>query len=183
MNVRDPKYHGQLTLTGVGTPFNHSGTIMNIIAEVLKDLMVQNPRALSNGEKEIVIRIREKPFGAEKESSTLSDKAAQVLADVDDSGITRGPIAGETYEQYAAYLMSEGLAESTALFLASDWYNMPEPEGLRDWLNDSKAVRFRQLNSSQESYDSALPMEYEQLKHYVISTYPQFCESITFRTA
>lgn len=183
MDTRNPIWYGQLQLSGVGEPKNHSGSIVGIMGEILKDLQQLSPRVLAAGEKEIVIRFRDKPFGETKEFNRNADIAAEIWSQIDESQIDKGPNPSETYEQYVERLVERGMAEVTALYIAADWFNMPEPEGLRDWMADEKAIRFRKLNSSQEAYASALPMEYETLKHYIVSTYPQFADNITFRTA
>lgn len=183
MDTRANRWFGQLQLTGIAEPKNHSGSIVGILGEILKDLQELNPRTLSSGEKEIVIRIRDKPYGSEKESNRIADIAAEVMQSLTDVPVTGGPTDGESYDQYVERLLSIGHSESSAIFLASDWFEREPPEDLMSWMNDSKAQRFRKLNGNQEAFDSALPMEYETLKHYVISEYPQFTANLTFRTA
>lgn len=183
MDNRDNKWFSQLQIPGVAKPINRKGSIISIVAETIKDLTEANPRGLKDGECEIVLRFALTPFGDEKVTNTIGDIAARLNSQVDESQVIQGPESGETYEQYVERLMERGLNEYTALWMAADWFDMPEPEGLRDWMADEKAQRFRELNSRQVAFDSALPMEYETLKHYVISNYPQFTKNLTFRTA
>lgn len=186
MDIRNGKWFGQLTITGVGTPINRDGTIMGITSEFFKDLMQLNPRALAAGNKEVVMRFSDKPFGTDKIQDSVLDKATEVAAglDVNESEIEQGkPRSGETFEQYYDRLVAEGSSPATASFFACDWFDREQDPELLNWLADPKAIRFRQLNSINEEYAKATPEEYMILKHHVIQHYPNMTASLTFRVA
>jgi hypothetical protein len=183
MDTRDNKWFSQLQIPGVAKPVNRNGSIMSIVGETLKDLMAANPRGLKDGECEIILRFGRVPFGDEKASNTIADIAADIWNQLGDIPVTPDPSPDETAEQYYNRLMATGISPMSAAMQTADWFDLPEPEGLNAWMTDSKAQRFRQLNSSQSAFESALPQEYQQLKQYVLATYPQFTESLTFRTA
>lgn len=183
MDVRDPKWYGQLQIPGVGAPKNREGTIMKMLMDFIADIQEQNARNLSSTNKQIVIRLDILPFGKDKAGNTQADKLAEVMAGIDDSNMTRNPNPDESYEDYYQFLRDKGLNHLSAAYIAGDWFDKPAMEDLENWMADEKAIRFRLLNGNKEVFDSAHPMEYEQLKHYVIHTFPQFAENITFRTA
>lgn len=182
MDLRKPSWYGQLTLTGVGTPSNHSGSVMQILGEILKDLQATNPRALVDGNREIVIRIRDKPYGSAKDNGDL-ERVLDVEAGLIAGSETLVPEDGELFESFYARLLADGHTEPSARFIACDWFNrVMEPE-LANWLADPQAIRFRQLNYNLREFESAAPTEYAMLKHHVISTYPNMVSKLIFRVA
>lgn len=182
MDIRREGWFGQLVLSGVRQPSAHRGSILHIIGESLKDLQSLRARNDADGESEIVIRIRNKPFDTSKESAQYMDKTIEV-EDLLESEDTLKPIEGENYGEFHDRLISEGLGPVAAQLIASEWFGVEPNEHARRWLVDGKAIRFRELNSRDEAYAAALPAEYESLKAYVIQVYPTFVEHLTFRTA
>lgn len=182
MDIRRDGFFGQLVIDGVKEPKAHHGSVMRIVSESLKDLQETRVRTSSDGESEIVIRIRNKPFDTSKESAEFLDKAAQVSNLVDSQEIMK-PADGEHYDAFLARLKAEGYPDASALMIAADWYGLEQDINLKRWLTDTKAQRFRELNSRDEAYQSAIPSEYTTLKDYVIREYPEFVTDLTFRTA
>jgi hypothetical protein len=182
-DLRKDGWFGQLVISGVGQPNAHRGSIMGIVGESLKDIGSQRMRVDANGDSEIVIRIRNKPFDTSKESALYMDKSIEVDALLDTSTDSDKPIAGESYGDFFDRLITNGYPVASATMIASDWFELAVDEKTLGWLHDPKAIRFRELNSRTEAFDSALPAEYEALKNYVTRQYPFFCEHLTFRTA
>ncbi len=100
-----------------------------------------------------------------------------------DSTDSHGPAAGEAYGDFFDRLIMEGYPVASATVIASDWFGVEMDDKTIGWLNDPKAIRFRELNSRHEAFESALPSEYQSLKDYVTQVYPFFCEHLIFRTA
>jgi len=175
MDMRTAKWHGQLALSGVGTPLIESGSISHLIGWAMKELMTQKPRQLSNGLTEINLTIRDKPFsGEKKETDSTLMKAIELEAILDDSQMTRSPMVDEPIEHYVNYLVDSGMSFDAAQLIACDHYDLQLDSPLLAWMNDPKAQRFRVLNSVNGVYLTSLPSEYAELKTYVIHTYPQF---------
>jgi hypothetical protein len=183
MDIRKPAWHAQLSVSGIGTPINHSGSVLSMFGEILKDLGALNPRKLSSGDQDIVIRIRSRPFSNQKESTEGLDRVIEVEARIDDSQVETGPQEGEDLDAYVDRLIRTGTPMQAALMIAADWYERTAPPELVRWLSDSQAQRFRQLNASSRDYESASPQEYATLKAYVLREFPDFCTKLTFRAA
>ncbi len=183
MDIRKDGFYGQLVVSGVGQPSAHRGSILGIISESLKDLGALRARPNADGESEIVIRIRNKPFDTSKESAAYHDKSIEVDGLLDSMPLDQA-LPDEDYATYHERLMSMGYPNASAMMLACDAFGLEinDTDSVL-WLNDPKAVRFRELNFRHEAYDAAIPTEYESLKHYVQATYPFFCQHLTFRTA
>lgn len=183
MDMQTEKWFSQIQLSGVGQPINTQGSLSQIIGVFLKTLKSTRPRKLADG-IEIKLLIRETPFPDSKDNSTsILDLAIQLESQLDLSNETTGPNPDETFEEFLSRLISTGMIPSAAEMIACDWFNrQPDPD-LLNWMADSKAIRFRQLNSVQLEFEKALPSEYAELKIYVTQTYPKFCRNITFRTA
>lgn len=186
MDTRNREMHAQMTLTGVGKPFNYVGPVTGILGNFVKELVTQNPRDIADGYTEIVIRIRNKPFTDSKEAATLTDKAQEVWAgidlkntDIEDSK----PRDGESFEDFYTRQLGRGLSKISAQFFACDWFEREQDPELLSWLDDQKAIRFRLLNSVNDVFLAALPGEYESLKQYVLAKYPNMTKHLTFRTA
>jgi hypothetical protein len=183
MDIRAKQWHSQLQITGVATPINRTGSLLSILSESIKDLQESTGRAASSGSREIILRLNVTPYGQEKHTDAQDDKIREVLSGIDDSHMIRNPNDGESYEEYYQFLRDKGMDHLNAGFIAGDWFEKPPMEDLENWMTDERAIRFRLLNGNKEVFDSAHPMEYEQLKHYIIHEYPQFAANITFRTA
>lgn len=183
MDIRRSGYFGQVVVSGTATPFIHKGSVMSIIAESLKDLQsVTRTRTNDLGESEIIIRIKNKPFDMTREGVLMLGKAEAVEAELDSLESDK-PFEGETYEAFYERLMQTDYPQASAEFIAAQWFGHEVNPTTTLWLNDPKAKRFRLLNSSREAYEAALPQEYESLKNYVKTTYPDFIAHLTFRTA
>ncbi len=179
MDIRKPTWHGQLSITGIGTPSNYQGSVVEMLSQVLRDLNSTNPRAMADGQKEIIIRIRNTPYGMIKTTGDL-DRVMDVEAGlIAQDGLT--PNDGETMEQFFVRLCESGHTEPAADFLARDWFDQPQSLEMLNWLNDPQAQRFRQLNYDNNAFESAAPQEYAILKHYVVSNFPAMVASLTFR--
>jgi hypothetical protein len=154
---------------------------MGIVAEALKDVTATRSRTNEDGESEIIIRIRNKPFDTTREGVLLLGKAEELEALVE--GEIDQPRESETYEEFYQRLIDADYPRISAEYIAGEWFNKPVNPTTTLWLNDPKAIRFRVLNSRDEEFEAALPSEYDSLKHYVQTTYPEFLEGLTFRTA
>jgi hypothetical protein len=181
MDIRRVGYFGQVTISGVRTPSAHKGSIMGIVAEALKDITANRSRTDESGESEIVIRIRNKPFDTSREGVLLLGKAEELEALVE--GDVDQPLENESYEDFYQRLIDNAYAPASAEYIAGQWFNRPVSPETTLWLNDPKAMRFRELNARDEMFESAHPAEYESLKNYVLTTYPEFVKGLVFRTA
>lgn len=188
MDLRKAEYFGICTVNGKTLVLNQNlcehGSIMHIFGESLKSLTAERSRPDDDGTIEIVLRIRNKPIATDKDSVSRLNRAVELDAMIEGSPDGTMPIPGESYEDYYRRLIEvELLPKPTAELLAGQWFDRPINPDTQLWLNDPKAVRFRELNSRDEAYEGALPEEYESLKNYVKVTYPEFLTHITFRTA
>jgi hypothetical protein len=185
MDLRNQEYHGQLSMTGVGEVNLFKGSITGIIGEIMRHLLQANARAQSDGTKEIVIRIGNKPYAANKDANTRADFIAEVESGIDWSGAERTkPKDGEDFESYYARMMSEcGMSDHSARFMACDWFDRAQDPELVNWLSDSKAIRFRELNSRDEAYAAAIPTEYPELLHHCLNNYPNMLTRLNLRVA
>lgn len=181
---KDDSWYGQLQISGVGTPINESGTIFTMLGRFAAHLKASpTPR----GKKEFSILFAQEPFGAEKASREEAAKIAEVASGLIDAGIDESkPKDGEAPLDYFQRLLESGYDDATAMLLMNDWFDLSDSPSVQDvlrWINDPKAQRFRLLNASQTEYDSAMPQEYDSLRHYVLREYPDRCADIKFRTA
>lgn len=184
MDMRDDKWFSQLKISGIGKPIDAKGSLITILGSVATQLKTAKAQKLSDGSVEIQLTIRELPFeGSYNHADSFLNRSIAVNLELDTSDMLRAPNESESFEDYIDYLLSNNLGIFGADAIAREHYGLaPDPEFL-NWMNDPKAIRFRTLNSVQSDFDKALPSEYSELKHYVIHTYPQFLDSITFRTA
>lgn len=188
MDIRKLGWFGILTVNGrnviLGRNMMEHGSIIGLTGESLKALGAERSRPDEDGSQEIILRLRNKPIGSDKDSIAMMNRASELDGMIEGSPDGTIPIPGESYEDYYRRLIEdEQLPRATAELLAGQWFDRPVNPDTTLWLNDSKAVRFRELNSRDEAFESALPSEYEELKHYVKTTYPEFLEGIVFRTA
>jgi hypothetical protein len=182
MDIRRTGFFGYLTLNGRPVNLiNVNGSIMGLVADALKTLGGERPR-LADGELEIILRIRNKPFDTSMDGVMTLGKSEELAALVDDTDADK-PFDNEFYEEFYHRLLDVGYPQASAEYIAGQWFDKPVNPTTTLWLNDPKAIRFRVLNSRDEEFEAALPSEYESLKHYVQTTYPDFVENLTFRTA
>ena len=179
MDIRKPTWHGQMSITGIGTPSNYTGSVVEMLSQALRELNSTNPRVMADGQKEIIIRIRDKPFGSGKDNSDL-ERVMDVEAGLIHMPLVE-PMPGELQEHFFVRLCEAGTSEQVADFLARDWYDQPQSLELLNWINDPQAQRFRQLNYDNAAFESASPQEYAILKHYVVSNFPAMTANLTFR--
>jgi hypothetical protein len=158
-----------------------TGSIMSIMAEGLKALQAERARLTPDGEMEVVIRIRNQPIATDKESTLILGRSEELGALIE--GEADKPREDESYEDFYNRLANEGYPKPSAEYIACQWFGRESSPELTLWLNDPKALRFRELNSRDDAYEAALPSEYESLKNYVRTTYPMFVQGLTFRTA
>lgn len=182
MDIRRAGYFGQVQISGAKNTEIRKGSIMGIIAESLKDIAASRSRPNADGESEIIIRIRNRPFDTSKEGVLLLGKVEEVDALLANESADT-PLEGETFEEFYHRLLDSDYPKASAEYIAAQWFGHEVNPDIQLWLNDAKAIRFRLLNSNREAYEAALPQEYESLKNYVKTTYPEFVEHLTFRTA
>lgn len=188
MDLRKPEFFASLSVQSRTIGLNDSpargSSVMSLVSAGLSALTQERVRADSNGLVEIVIRIRNKPVATDTESVNQMNRASELDALVEGSADSTAPIPNESYEDYYRRLTEvEQLPNATALMLAAEWFQRPVDEQTKRWLSDSKAIRFRELNSRSDAFDAAIPNEYESLKQYVKTHFPEFVEHLTFRTA
>jgi hypothetical protein len=176
MDVRRDGWFGQLLLSGSASPKAHRGSIMGIIAESLKDISASRSRS---EDSEIVLRLSRKPFTSD--SAHQMEKAFEVESLV--SGDADQPQENESFEDFYSRLISGGYTVAAAEMIAAEWFQREPNRRAVAWLHDPMAVRFRELNTRHEAYEAAMPNEYESLKHYVVTEYPEFTSHMIFRTA
>jgi hypothetical protein len=183
MDMRTPKWHAQLQLSGVGKPINISGSLATILGSAIRELQTVRPRQIAGGQ-EINLMIRDKPFNSsEKESESDLAKLLEISEQLDSSDSTRDPLPSESFGEYYQYLINTGISPIAADSIAREWFQMPRNETVYNWQTDPKAKRFRKLNYVQSEFDKALPGEYLELKRYVTQTYPTFAAHMQFRIA
>jgi hypothetical protein len=185
MDIRREGWFGQLEINGKRIQISDNrntlatGSIMRLVGDSLKALQEQRARS-----GDCLIKLT---FSTRQITDTLQQE--QVRANEVDSLLNRvaadnEPHHNESYEDYYTRLITKiGLLHPSAQMLADAWFDRePDPQ-LTQWINDPEAIRFRELNSRDEAYESALPNEYETLKRDMIQRFPSFCEHLTFRTA
>jgi hypothetical protein len=181
VDVRRQGQFGQLVINGTPAGKVISGSVLSIVAETLKTLSEARLRNNADGESEIVIRIRNKAFDGSKDSLAIMNRSDEVADMLGSVATSETPNDGESYDQFVDRLEQEGWPRASALMIAADSFGI---EATADaWTTDPKAVRFRELNSHRDAFEAALPSEYDSLKRYVIQTYPDRVEGMTFRTA
>ena len=188
MDLKRRDYWATLTVNGkpllLGQNRMTQGSLSSIVLEAMRSLNEERARPDSAGQVEIMLRIRNKPIATDKESVASMERATELEGLLDVNTDSTAPHLGEIYEDYYERLISsEQLPSATAELLAAEWFGREVNPETTLWLNDHKAIRFRELNSRDELYENALPSEYESLKNYVRTTYPTFVEHLTFRTA
>lgn len=182
MDISNAKLFGQIQVSGIGEPTNIEGTVQGIVRQFVIHLNQATPRKLSSGRKEITLMISDQPFTntkAESEQARLNE----VVSGIDFSNSIRGPLPSESFEEFYQFLASQINNDIAAMQVACDWFDRPQDPDLMNWLNDPKVTRFIRLNVSNEEFQNAMPLEYDTLKAYIISTYPKFVSNLTFRTA
>lgn len=183
MDIRRQGFYGYLTLNGRSVLLNGDmcckGSPMSIVAESLKSLVNEKSRLTPDGEQEIILRIRNQPASSDVMTLGRAEEVAALIGD-DSSDVPRND---ESYEEFYQRLIDSDYPRISAEYIAGEWFNRPVNPATTLWLNDPKAIRFRVLNSRDEEFEAALPSEYDSLKHYVQTTYPEFLEGLTFRTA
>lgn len=187
MDIRRDGFWGTLTLNGrnliIAENMCTRGSLMFLVGESLKTLQAERSRLTADGELEIVLRLRNKPIDTSKDGILILGKAEEVGALIETDQPGDKPEPNESYEDFYHRLLESDYPQASAEFIAAQWFDREVNPNTTLWLNDPKAVRFRVLNSRDEEFEAALPSEYESLKHYVQTTYPEFVEGLTFRTA
>lgn len=170
-DTRKDGWFGRLDISTEQGGISEEGSILGIVAKLIG--IIQRTKLSGQAGRVITITLSDKPI----RTVTLTTESQLVSLTHD------GPREGETYEQFYLRLIGDGCTESIAKYMADDWFECDPDSALLAWMNDSKAQRFMQLQASKAEYESALPSEYESLKQYVISTYPERAKQFTFRTA
>jgi hypothetical protein len=184
MDIRKDGWFARLQVNGKSILLDNSrnmastGSIMRIFADALKSISAERAK---QGDVTIQLTIANHVLSDARvaEVSRISEVESLLDGQPDETL----PRKDESYEDYHARLLEQGFTNASAIILACQWFNKEPDHDIELWLNDTKAIRFRELNSRDEAYASALPEEYESLKNYVKTTYPEFVEHITFRTA
>lgn len=187
MDMKTEKWFAQIQLSGVAIPETFEGNLIQILTKFGQTLKTTRARKLPTG-TEIILMIRDEPFNStKKESDSLTLKAQEVIAGLDDSNLLKGPNPGETKTQFISRLEQLGMSLISAQMIADECFESTEFANTSDlvhqWQSDSRVQRFIQLNSIPAEFEKALPAEYEELKHYVTHTYPSIAQTLTFRTA
>lgn len=186
MDIRRQGLFGYLSLNGKTlTLVDSKGSIMSLVAEAMRSLQSERSRLDGEGAIEILIRLRNKPMDTTKEGIMILGRAEEVGALLEGNGHVEAdvPHNGESYEEFYHRLLNEQYPEPSAEFIAAQWFGREVNPQTTQWLNDTKAIRFRVLNTRDEEFEAALPSEYESLKQYVKAKYPEFVAHLTFRTA
>jgi hypothetical protein len=118
MDLRRNDWHVMMYVTGVSEPRKHSGSLLSIMADLLKDLQGMNPRTLANGQKEIMIRITDKQ-PVDPRESRLSI-ASEVMGEISVEPLV--PFPSESFDQFRIRLIDEGLRHVDALQIAREWF-------------------------------------------------------------
>jgi hypothetical protein len=182
MDIRKDGWFGRLTINGKTILLDDSknimsqGSLMRIVGDALKSLTSERARS---GDCTIQLTIGNAPLTENKltDINRVNEVQNELTGEVDL------PLEDEEYGEFYDRLIEGGYTPAAAEMVAGEWFNVPPNPRTGLWLNDSKAIRFRELNSRDEAYESALPQEYEQLKQYVREQYAEFVEHLTFRTA
>lgn len=186
MDIRKDGWFGRLTLNGKTVMLDDSnnivstGSLMRIISDALKSLQSERART---GVTTIQLTLTNNHTELSDTRIAEQSRALEVDALIEVDGIADTPGDGELYHEFYDRLIKAGYTIAAAEMVSGEWFNMPVSSQTTQWLNDPKAVRFRELNSRDEAFESALPQEYEQLKKYVRELFPEFIEHLTFRTA
>lgn len=178
MNTTDPIWYAQIHFSG-SSPTQLHGNFREIVRQFSLMAVTANPRRLATG-KRIELVLSTMPIDSKQQIDKVGEVEESLAEHIpcEDE-----PLAGESYADYLTRKMAEGVPKTTALILADDWFGTDISTRLREWLSDSRADRFRFLNSNNKAYESAMPGEYLELKNYVQATYPEFCAAIQFRIA
>ena len=184
MDIRRDGFFATLSVNGRLIELQlQRGAIMSLVGEALKALTSERSRLTADGDLEIMLRIRNKPFDTSKNGALILGKAEELAALLDTQHGEDMPAPNESYEEYYARLIAGDYTTAAAEYIAAQWFDREVNPTTTLWLNDPKAIRFRVLNSRDEEFEAALPSEYDALKHYVQTTYPEFLEGLVFRTA
>lgn len=183
MDLRRDGWFGRLTLNGktilVDDSKNmvSSGSIMRIVSDALKSLGPERTR----GSTTIQLTLSNESLTESRIAElNRANEVEQMIEGSADEGLPRH---NESYEEYHQRLLALEFSPAAAEMIAGDWFNRPVNPETSQWLNDPKAIRFRELNSRDEAYEAALPSEYDSLKSYVTHQFPNMLTGITFRTA
>lgn len=174
MDLKDSSWYGRLTISGTTEQILFSGSIVTMNRSFIQSLLDARPRTLASG-KRVTIEFSDRPFDLEP----LNEIEMLTL----DDAPPMGPTDGESFEEFYARKLSEGVNPVAALWQANDWFERPQDPQMVAWMTDPKIIRFNELNASKQAYESALPSEYEQLKQYIWAKYPERATHITFKTA
>lgn len=184
MDIKNTDWFGQLQMTGIAKPVNNQGSVLSMVGEFLVQLRTLNPREMAEG-KTIVMTFSTIPIGQDK---AKNDKLALVSAVteslVESNDLT--PLAAEPIESFIKRLMISGHTPTSARFIAADWYGVEDGEGterLRAWLDNPKAIRFRELNARNDAFESAHPSEYRELLTQMLGEFPEFVRGMQLRIA
>lgn len=183
VDIRDPKWFGQLRVSGQ-KPIDAEGSISSMAINFVARIRTLQARPNSTG-RSVTMRFQDSPFTS-AESIAADDLINEIESGIQADATEDNPRHGETAEVYITRLVDAGYDQDIAYYLGAQWFpesNDSRTLRLSEWLNDPQAQRFRQLNASNAAYSQAMPSEYESLKRYVKSTYPDFTSSLTFRTA
>jgi hypothetical protein len=185
MNIHQTQWFATLNVSGHKELVDY-GPLAGVLSRFLVALQGMPVRDLKDG-KSIIIRLSDKPL--ESKAKTDLEKMNEIMAQIDTSAFDdkAGPIDGESYKTFMARLILEGWPETQADFIARDWFpdeaaGMSETEGMRQ-AKDALFDRFKQLHFISSEFKAALPSEYIDLARHVISEYPEWSKTITFRIA
>jgi hypothetical protein len=184
MDTKQSSWYGQLQISGIAKPTNQKGSITEMIRDFVIAIRQSSPRELADG-KQITILLSTNPIGQDK---AKNDKLGLVSAVADSLVETEDltPTPNEPIDSFINRLIASGHTSMTSRFIAADWYGIEDGEGtdrLRAWLDNPKAIRFRELNTRNEAFESAHPNEYHELLIQMREEFPEFVSVMQLRIA
>lgn len=184
MDVRKEGWFGKLTVNGQPILVNNSkdmvsaGSIIRIVGDAIQSIHDIRSRGK---DCTIQITISNMPLSDSKLAEV--NRTSEIASLIEGSTDASVPVPDESYEDYYSRLINLGYPSASAEMLAAQWFEREVNLTTSRWLNDPRAIRFRELNARDAAYQGAMPDEYESLKDYIKITYPDFAAHLTFRTA
>lgn len=179
MDMRSDKWYALLQVTG-SEGIKYEGSLFHIITSMTRDLQSHRTRAQRPC---ISLRVSMEPIESDIVALEQQDQVMALRSGLEGLVTNRPPMDNETLEEYTSYLESTGLDHDSAIIIACDWFGQEPETSLADWLNDSEAVQFRLLNSSNTEYEKAGRVKYMNLLLSLRNRFPKQIEAMTLREA
>jgi phosphoribosylformylglycinamidine (FGAM) synthase PurS component len=186
MNIHQTKWFATLNVSGQKEIMDQ-GPLTGVFTRFLAALQTMSVRDVKEG-KVIVIRLSDRPLDSKTKTKLEEENELWAQIDTTQFDDKSGPMEGESYQTAKARLILEGLPESHANWYARNWFPDDAPESAFDLeikrqAEDPLYFRFKQLHFISSEFKAALPSEYIDLARHVISEYPEWSKTITFRIA